>query len=233
MAASVYGGSPAHHNRIVHNSNGLSNSHNHNMSDGSSHVHPQLSHDPSAHYLQHSNFPNAIKHSTALSSIFVTQSSQKLQQQKQQQQQQPQHHQIPPQLPKKMRKNYLTISSGTLVHSGMINDSYFIRNSKRKSAVELLAESKPYYVKSENVLDRKQYQNTRSQLTTKSNSTVLSPNACKFCCLKSNLHLFSQLLAFLYFSVFSLISNTFLHTSNFCANSSFLFCFFELISALF
>lgn len=34
MAASVYGGSPAHHNRIVHNSNGLTSSHNTMMSEG-------------------------------------------------------------------------------------------------------------------------------------------------------------------------------------------------------
>jgi hypothetical protein len=36
------------------------------------------------------------------------------------------------------------------------------RNYKRKSAVELLAETKSYYVKSENVLDRHQQLNARS-----------------------------------------------------------------------
>lgn len=35
---------------------------------------------------------------------------------------------------------------------------YYHRHSKRKSAVELLAESKPFYVKSEKVLDRQQHQ---------------------------------------------------------------------------
>lgn len=182
MAASVYGGSPAHHNRIVHNSNGLSNAHNQIMSNGLSHAHMQFYHDPPpAHYLQHANFSNAIKHSTAISSVFA---AHPMQQQQQQQQLQQDHHQIPPQLPKKTRKNYRTISSGTLVHSGMFNDpQHFMRNTKRKSAVELLAESKPYYVKSENVLDKKQqlqYQSTRTQLATKAGSTVISPNACKF-----------------------------------------------------
>lgn len=188
MAASVYGGSPAHHNRIVHNSNGLSNAHNQIMSDGLSHAHTSFYHE-SAHYLPHHPKFSSLKHSTALSSIFVAQSSVQLspppvhQHQKQQQQQQQQHNQIPPILPKKTKKTYRTISGGTAIHSGFINDPHYVRNSKRKSAVELLAESKQYYVKSENVLDKKQqlfYQSMRAPLTTKSNSTILSSNACKF-----------------------------------------------------
>lgn len=167
MAASVYGGSPAHHNRIVHNANGLSNSHNQMMSDhGLPHAHPAFYHDP-AHYLPHQNF-TSLKHSTALSSIFVAPTSQ---------------HQIPPQLPKKTKKSYRTISAGTAVHSGIVNDSHYVRNTKRKSAVELLAESKPYYVKSENVLDKKQqllYQSMRTPLAVKSNSTNLSSSACEW-----------------------------------------------------
>ena len=45
------------------------------------------------------------------------------------------------------------------------HNNYFMshsRNYKRKSAVELLAETKSYYVKSENVLDRHQQLNARS-----------------------------------------------------------------------
>lgn len=173
MAASVYG-SPAHHNRIAHNSNGLSDSHNQIMSDGGlSHAHSSFYHDP-APYLPHQNFAS-LKHSTALSSIFVAQSAQQHHHQQQQ-------HQIPPQLPKKTKKNYRTISGGTVVNSALINDPNYVRNTKRKSAVELLAESKPYYVKSENVLDKKQqlfYQSMRTPLATKSNTNNLSSNACK------------------------------------------------------
>lgn len=171
MAASVYGGSPAH--RIVHNSNGLSNSHNQIMSDGISHAHSTYYHDP-AQYLPHQNF-TSLKHSTALSSILVAPAV---------------PHQIPP-LPKKTKKNYRTISGGTAIHSGMINDQqHFVRNTKRKSAVELLAESKPYYVKSENVLDKKQqllYQSMRTPFATKTNTntnTNLPSSTCKYfpCC---------------------------------------------------
>lgn len=52
----------------------------------------------------------------------------------------------------KEHRNYMTMSS---VHSRNYN---YKRN---KSAVEMLAESKPYYVKSENVLDRHQQLNSR------------------------------------------------------------------------
>jgi hypothetical protein len=48
------------------------------------------------------------------------------------------------------------------------HSNYFLshsRNYKRKSAVELLAETKSYYVKSENVLDRHQQLNARSNNT--------------------------------------------------------------------
>lgn len=42
------------------------------------------------------------------------------------------------------------------------HSSFYSRNWKRKSAVEMLAESKPYYVKSDQVLDRHQQLNARS-----------------------------------------------------------------------
>lgn len=169
MAASVYGGSPAHHNRIVHNANGLSNAHNQIMSDSLSHAHATYYHE-SAHYLPTAQNFASIKHSTAISSIFVAPSQPTLQ------------HQIPPQLPKKTKKSYRTISTGTAIHSGIINDAHYSRNIKRKSAVELLAESKSYYVKSENVLDKKQqllYQSMRTPFATKSNSSNVPSNACK------------------------------------------------------
>lgn len=52
----------------------------------------------------------------------------------------------------KEHRNYMTMSS---IHSRNYN---YQRN---KSAVEMLAESKPYYVKSENVLDRHQQLSSR------------------------------------------------------------------------
>lgn len=63
-------------------------------------------------------------------------------------------YQTPPQLPKKTRpkqQNFRPINSGNVLHSvaPSIIDIQLLRNPKRKSAVELLAESKPYYVKSE------------------------------------------------------------------------------------
>lgn len=89
-------------------------------------------------------------------------------------------HQVPPQLPKKTRpkQSIRPIGGGSIVHS---SNEIQMRH-KRKSAVELLAESKPYYVKSEAVLDRKQqllYQSGRSSIANKSNPTVLPSSACK------------------------------------------------------
>lgn len=181
MAASVYGGSPAHHNRIVHNSNGLSSAQNQIITDSLTHAHTSFYHEP-VHYMPHQKF-SSLKTVTALSSIFVAQSSVQPPLQPSLHHQKQQQHQIPPILPKKTKKTYRTISGGTAIHSGFITDPHYARNIKRKSAVELLAESKPYYVKSENVLDKKQqlfYQSMRAPLATKSNSTILSSNACKF-----------------------------------------------------
>jgi len=52
--------------------------------------------------------------------------------------------------------SYLSSLPSTHHHSLQLH-----RSSKRKSAVELLAESKPFYVKSETVLDRQQQLNIR------------------------------------------------------------------------
>lgn len=165
MATSVFGGSPVHHNRNVHNSNGLSNAHNQINSENLSyaHAHPSYYHE-AAHILPHKNF-TSLKHSKAFPSIVVAQQSQS--------------YHIPPILPKKMKKTYRTIVGDSIVHCTFPNDAHF-KNTKRKSAVELLAESKPYYVKSENVLDKKQqllYQSGRTSLATKSNSNIA--NTCK------------------------------------------------------
>lgn len=46
-------------------------------------------------------------------------------------------------------------------HTRHLSDHFWDKNSKRKSAVEMLAESKPFYVKSEMVLDRHQQLNVR------------------------------------------------------------------------
>lgn len=70
--------------------------------------------------------------------------------------------QLPPQLPQKTRQRY---HPGNLSGNCLSIDSTsgcHTRLSKRRSAVELLAESKPYYVKSELVLDRQQHLNHRT-----------------------------------------------------------------------
>lgn len=74
-----------------------------------------------------------------------------------QQHQQHHHHHHQQQQPP---NSYLTLSQQ---HSLFMHQSQ--RHSKRKSAVELLAESKPFYVKSETVLDRQQQLNYRGVST--------------------------------------------------------------------
>lgn len=55
------------------------------------------------------------------------------------------------------------------------------RHNKRKSAVELLAESKPFYVKSEAVLDRQQNLGYRNPISSSSGTTTLQkPTSCKY-----------------------------------------------------
>lgn len=90
------------------------------------------------------------------------------------------HQPLPPQLPQKTRRfypgnvngaNFLT-DIGTIAHARLV---------KRKTAVELLAESKPYYVKSELVLDRQQRLQHRvsGERTMKSSMSELSNLPCK------------------------------------------------------
>lgn len=166
MAASVYRSSSTHHNRNMHNSIGLSSSHNNVMSkissDVMSQVHSSFYNNP-LHYLQHNNNLSSLKNSTAFSSIIVS----------------PSHNEIPPKLPKKLKKNYHTSIVGD---TRFYAESYLVRNKSRKSAVELLAESKPYYVRSENVLDKTQLycQNMRAcGPRMKSTSTTLASKNCE------------------------------------------------------
>lgn len=90
------------------------------------------------------------------STPFISSSAIQQHQQQQQQQHHHHHHQQQQQQP----NSYLTLSQQ---HSLFMHQSQ--RHSKRKSAVELLAESKPFYVKSENVLDRQQQLNYRGVST--------------------------------------------------------------------
>lgn len=91
------------------------------------------------------------------------------------------HQQMPPQLPQKTRQRlypvnangvHLPIDVGTIAHARLV---------KRKTAVEMLAESKPYYVKSELVLDRQQRLQHRAagERTMKSSVSELSNLPCK------------------------------------------------------
>lgn len=71
-------------------------------------------------------------------------------------QQQQQHHHT-------MHPSASVVAPLSIYQAKEHHNNYFLsRNYKRKSAVELLAETKSYYVKSENVLDRHQQLNARS-----------------------------------------------------------------------
>lgn len=95
------------------------------------------------------------------STPFISSSAiQQHQQQQIQQQQQQHHHHHHQQQQQQQPNSYLTLSQQ---HSLFMHQSQ--RHSKRKSAVELLAESKPFYVKSETVLDRHQQLNYRGVST--------------------------------------------------------------------
>lgn len=97
----------------------------------------------------HHHFPNALQQSTPIISGTLNQSS----------------NIIYPPTSYNPANHYAT---HTLMHHHNAH-----RLSKRKSAVELLAESKPFYVKSETVLDRQQQLNYRS-----GNSTSCKYNSC-------------------------------------------------------
>lgn len=86
-----------------------------------------------------------------------------------------QHHSLPPTFLHQSKSN-----ARTNLYNHYYTNS---RQNKRKSAVEMLAESKPFYVKSEAVLDRKQNLVYRSPIA--STATHQKPTSCnsvvRFC----------------------------------------------------
>ncbi|XP_053684158.1 uncharacterized protein LOC128734144 [Sabethes cyaneus] len=138
MAAVVYGNSPRHSSRHHHSGSGQSH-----LVTPHSPYHQQQHHSLPSH---HSSSAAAAAAAAALSQQIIT----------------------PP-------TSYLSTSTTTISSSTHQQTIYYqqqqqqaaihyhnMRNSKRKSAVELLAESKPFYVKSEVVLDRQQQLSMRS-----------------------------------------------------------------------
>ncbi|XP_021696820.1 probable serine/threonine-protein kinase yakA isoform X1 [Aedes aegypti] len=162
MAAVVYGNSPRHSSR------------HHHSGSGQSHLGGVTPHSPYHQHQQqqqqHHSLPShhhvAASSITALSQQIIT----------------------PP-------TSYLSTSTTTISSTSHQQTTYYLhqqqqqqqhqqavhyhnmRNSKRKSAVELLAESKPFYVKSEMVLDRQQQLNMRGGSSGPvSGSYMLSPS---------------------------------------------------------
>lgn len=208
MATVVYGGSPRHHNRIMVTSSGIvpavvvPNFHKPMLPVS---IPPPPMHSyASASYHHQCHGPNQIGHhqqqyATFTSTSIISQTKiyappktygapgqPKLHKQlpptpptPRHQQQQPQ---LPPQLPLKMRQRHHPSNASV---GSIPMESAAARFIKRKTAVELLAESKPYYVKSEVVLDRKQHLNqlrsggrsTDAKLSPPSDSSKMP---CKF-----------------------------------------------------
>lgn len=143
MATAVYGGSPRHHNR----STSGGNSANH-LSHGS--VLQQSTPIMSGSLTNQSNnsiiFPptsflsSSSASPSSVAAGFSTTAADHHHYQQQHQQQHYSHHSLP------HHSNHQYRGGGGSSH----------RHSKRKSAVEMLAESKPFYVKSDMVLDRQQ-----------------------------------------------------------------------------
>lgn len=97
--------------------------------------------------------------------------------QQQQQQQQHSHSNMGQPMP----QTYISAQS----NSGGLSLSHHyhhntLRSSKRKSAVEMLAESKPFYVKSETVLDRQQQLNIRGNGNTSSCEYTIHNTICYY-----------------------------------------------------
>ncbi|XP_053676063.1 AF4/FMR2 family member lilli [Anopheles nili] len=148
MAAVVYGNSPRHSSR--HHQGHMLSQHSpyHTQPASSAGQHHSLPPPPVVgHHHHHSSSvspPSQIitPPTSYLSSATTAISSQQSPQQQSQQPQYYHHHSQSVSLPPQ--------------HSQTLNSYHQLRSSKRKSAVELLAESKPFYVKSETVLDRQQ-----------------------------------------------------------------------------
>lgn len=181
MATVVYGGSPRHHNRIMVTTPGNVPAVVPNFqqmlpasvppppihSYASASYHHQC-HGPAqivGHHQQYATFTSTSIISTS-TKIYAPPKPYTAPQPKSHKQLPPtpppplqqhqQQQQLPPQLPLKMRQRHHPSNASV----GCIPmEAAAARFIKRKTAVELLAESKPYYVKSEVVLDRKQQLN--------------------------------------------------------------------------
>ncbi len=94
----------------------------------------------------HHHLPNALQQSTPIISATLNQSANII---------------FPP-TSYISSSNPATLSSSQFAAHTLMHHHNVHRLSKRKSAVELLADSKPFYVKSETVLDRQQQLNYRS-----------------------------------------------------------------------
>uniref|UniRef100_A0A182NMB3 FAM110_C domain-containing protein n=1 Tax=Anopheles dirus TaxID=7168 RepID=A0A182NMB3_9DIPT len=150
MAAVVYGNSPRHSSRH-HQGHLLSQHSPYHTQSANAGQHHSLP-PPPGHHSHHSVSsvsppsqiitPPTSYLSTATTAISSQQSSSSQSQQSQQPQYYHHHHSQSVSLPPQ--------------HSQTLSSYHQLRSSKRKSAVELLAESKPFYVKSETVLDRQQ-----------------------------------------------------------------------------
>lgn len=159
MATAVYGGSPRHHqNRMLVTT-----------PSGSS---PAL--QPQQHHHHHQMNPNKPPNIIIPPSPYLSSPS-SLQH----------YHHNPQQYGSQQHfghsSNHNFYQTAQLHHSPHLPNPIYAshRNFKRKSAVELLAETKAYYVKSETVLDRHQ------QLYRSSN---LAPTSCKYRSLQQRLY---------------------------------------------
>lgn len=183
MATVVYGGSPRHHNRIMVTSTGnvpavVPNFHKQMLPASIPPPPPPIHSYASASYHHQCHGPNQIgahhqQYATFTSTSIISQTKIYAPSKPYSAPGQPKLHkqlpptppsplllqpqqQLPPQLPLKMRQRHHPSNASV---GSIPMESAAARFIKRKTAVELLAESKPYYVKSEVVLDRKQHLN--------------------------------------------------------------------------
>lgn len=159
MAAAVYV-SPRHHSRAIATSNTNMcnvpgcNSPKEIGNENTAHIGAMHSMKPFGSHTM--NTSNHLPMSPALVSMSTRSSNY-------------QHHSLPPTFLHQSKSNARTNS-----YNHYYTNS---RQNKRKSAVELLAESKPFYVKSEAVLDRKQKLVYRSPIA--SATPHQKPTSCK------------------------------------------------------
>lgn len=153
MAAVVFGGSPRHHSSS-HSGHRSANTNTFKTIAGRlAHSSPSLQHptpiQPSVHMNPANNtiFPPPTSFISSATPVASAVTSASMYHQNQQQYPQQYHSGIHPQ------------SQPPQHHmSHQQQQQHHFRHSKRKTAVEMLAESKQFYVKSELVLDRQQHQ---------------------------------------------------------------------------